>query len=226
MAAGFALALHFGTWITSLAYTSIAASTALVTTNPVWVVLVSWFLGETPQLATVIGVAIALSGGLLIGLGSESSGVAASQPLLGNALALMGAWGASAYFLLGRAAQQRRLSIQAYATIAYTTAAIVLLPLPLLFNTPYTGHAPVVYACLLIMALVPQLIGHTSLNWAVRWVSPTVVTLVILFEPVLSSLLGYLMFREAPGMAVLLGSAVLLLGVAMTVRSLSPNGNN
>ncbi|MGI0486262.1 DMT family transporter [Pantanalinema rosaneae CENA516] len=215
-AAGLALAIHFATWITSLSYTSIAASTTLVTTNPIWVALFSWiWWRELPSRLTLAGIAIALSGGILISLGSESSTVISSQPWLGNGLALMGAWAASAYFLFGREAQRQGMGIGGYATVAYTVAAIVLLPLPLLMGTSYRGYPTLTYGYMVLMALLPQLVGHTSFNWAVRWVSPTLVTLVILFEPVISSILGYWLFREVPGVTVLAGAGVMLLGVAL-----------
>lgn len=213
--AGVTLAIHFATWITSLSYTSIAASTALVTTNPVWVSLLSWvWLGERTSRQTWVGVAVALAGGMLIGWGGDAS-PSGSNPLLGNGLALAGAWAASVYFLLGRDAQRHGFCIAQYVTIAYTVAAIVLLPLPLLVGTPYTGYSPQTYLYLLLMALLPQLVGHTSLNWSVRWLSPTLVSLVILFEPVLSSLLGYLIFKELPTAMVIGGAIVLLAGVAI-----------
>ncbi|HEY9615205.1 MAG TPA: DMT family transporter [Microcoleaceae cyanobacterium] len=215
-AAGIALAIHFATWITSLSYTSIAASTTLVTTNPIWVALFSWiWLKEIPSRLTLAGIAIALSGGILISLGSESSTVIIGQPWLGNGLALIGAWAASAYFLFGRAAQRQGLGIGSYATVAYTVAAIVLLPLPLIMGTSYSGYPTLTYGYMILMALLPQLVGHTSFNWAVRWVSPTLVALVILFEPVVSSILGYWIFGEIPGVTVLFGAGVMLLGVAL-----------
>jgi drug/metabolite transporter (DMT)-like permease len=121
----------------------------------------------------------------------------------------------SFYFLLGRAAQQKGLGIGRHAVLAYSIAALVLMPLPTLFQTSYLGYPPTVYLCILLMALFPQLIGHTSFNWAVRWTSPTLVTLVILAEPVGSSLLAFLLFQENPGVSVFLGAAVILLGVGV-----------
>jgi len=219
IAAGLALALHFVTWISSLSFTSIAASTALVTTNPIWVVLLAWWWwGERVRPTAVLGMAIALSGGLLIAWSGASSD-SGSQPLLGDALALIGAWCASLYFLLGSAAQRRGLSVGRYATIAYSTAALALLPLPLLVGRSYAGYPALVYCYGILAALVPQLLGHTSCNWALRWLSPTAVALAILFEPIGSSLLGWLLFQEIPGTLVLVGAPILLVGVAIAVWS-------
>ncbi|HEY9700650.1 MAG TPA: DMT family transporter [Trichocoleus sp.] len=216
IAAGLFLAVHFATWITSLSYTSIAASATLVTTNPVWVALLSWlWFGEKPRLLTVVGILITLVGGLLVAIGGAGTANTASNPLLGDFLALVGSWAVSLYFLLGREAQRRGLTISHHITLTYTTAALLLLPLPLLFGTAYTGYPIPVYGYIFLMALFPQLIGHTSLNWAVRWVSPTLVTLAILAEPVGSSFLGAIVFQENPGGMVIAGAIVILGGVAV-----------
>jgi drug/metabolite transporter (DMT)-like permease len=223
VAAGFLLAVHFASWITSLSYTSVAASTALVTTNPVWVAVLSWlWFGEKPSVKTSVGMAIALVGSLLIGLGSAGTNPV-SNPLLGNLLAVAGALAVSLYFLLGREAQRRGLGIASHIVLTYTTAALVLLPLPLIIGVGYVGYPNQVYLWIALMAVFPQLIGHTSFNWAVRWVSPTLVTLTILAEPVGSGILALLFFQENPGTRVLFGAAVVLVGVAIAALGASSN---
>jgi drug/metabolite transporter (DMT)-like permease len=215
VAAGVCLALHFASWITSLSYTSIAASTTLVTTNPIWVALLSWlWFREKPGSMTLSGIALALIGSLWIGLEGAPS-LPGQHPLLGNMLALVGSWAVSLYFILGREAQRRGLSIGSHVVLTYSTAALVLLPAPLLLQTSYWGYPQAVYLNVLWMALFPQVIGHTGLTWAVRWVSPTLVTLTILTEPIGSSILAFLIFRENPGWAVALGAGIILSGVAI-----------
>ena len=217
-AAGICLAVHFATWITSLSFTSIAASTTLVTTNPVWVALLCWlWFKEKLTRLTVVGIGVAFVGGVLIALGDTGAVSAGNNPALGNFLALVGAWMASLYFLLGREAQRRGLGIASYVVVAYSTGALVLLPLPLIVGSNYVGYPVAVYAYILLMAVLSQVVGHTTLNWAVRWISPTLVTLAILFEPVGSSFLGYLIFNEVPGLLVLVGAGVLLSGVAIAI---------
>lgn len=221
MLAGLLLAVHFATWITSLSYTSIAASTTLVTTNPIWVALLSWlWFRETLSARTIIGIAVTLVGGALIGLNDAGIETVGQNPMLGNFLALAGSWAISIHFLLGRAAQRRGLRIGQHVAIAYTSAAVVLLPLPLLFGTSYWGYPALVYGCIVMMAIFPQLVGHTSINWAVHQISPTLVTLAILLEPVGSSILGYLVFGEIPGPLVIIGACIILLGVA--IAALNP----
>ncbi len=222
--AGIFLAFHFATWITSLSYTSIAASTTLVNTNPIWVAIISrfWFNEKLSKLK-IIGILIACLGGILIGFSDVNSGGSYSNPLLGDALALMGALTFSIYFLFGREAQRQGLSIGSYITLAYTAATLILFPLPFFFNTGYTGYPNAVYFYILLMAILPQLVGHTSFNWAVNKISPTLVTLLILFEPVVASFLGYLFFNEIPSITILFGAIIILIGVAIAVVNSKPN---
>ncbi|MGB3691685.1 MAG: DMT family transporter [Spirulinaceae cyanobacterium] len=224
-AAGICLALHFATWITSLSFTSIAASTTLVTTNPIWVALFSWFWYQVkPHKLTIIGIGIALLGSMIIVGGDTGETEVSTNPLLGNFLALIGAWMASLYLILARQAQNESLSTQSYVTIVYSTAAVILLPLPLLFGTSYFGYPGDVYLYILLMAILSQVVGHTSLNWAVRWLSPTLVTLAILLEPIGSSLMGFIVFGEIPHNLVLLGAGVVLMGVALAIFGVTEAG--
>ncbi len=218
IAAGFSLALHFVCWITSLSFTSIAASTTLVTTNPIWVAFLSWFwFKEKLKKVTLLGIVIALLGGIFIALGSETANNSYNQPMLGNSLALMGAFFVSFYLIFGKLSQQEGLRISSYSVIVYTTAALLLLPLPFIFGSGYTHYPKSVYFYVLLMAIFSQLIGHTSINWSVRYLSPTLVTLAILFEPIGASFLGFILFKEIPSFLVLIGAIVILLGVIISV---------
>ena len=215
--AGVFLGAHFATWITSLSYTSVAASVTLVTTSPLWVALFSWlFLGVAPAFAVILGALTAVLGGALIGFGDLQGG---SAPLLGDLLALAGAVTVSAYFLLGRAAQARGLGLQAYIGVAYGVAAAVLLPLPLLLGFPYTGYSPATLFWILVLALVPQLLGHTSFNYALKYLDPTVVATVTLLEPLVSTSLALLFLGEVPGVLTVVGALILLAGVALGTRN-------
>lgn len=224
IAAGIALAGHFATWITSLSFTSIVASTTLVTTTPVWVSLISWlWFHEKLTKRTILGIIIALAGGMVITLGGDNASIKVSNSLLGNSLAILGAWTASFYLVWGQKAQKQGFRIGSYIAIVYTTAAIVLFPLPLFLGNGYLGYPNEVYIYVILMAVFSQLIGHTSFNWAVRWISPTLVTLAILFEPVGASFLGFLLLGEVPSLFVLGGAIILLIGVIMAVLGSKKN---
>ena len=216
IAAGICLALHFATWITSLTYTSIAASTVLVTTNPIWVGLINWWwYKEKLSKQNIIGIAIALSGGVIIAIADREIGGNYSNPNLGNILALLGAIMSSLYIIFGSQAQRQGLSTGNYIAIAYSVAAVCLFPLPFLYQTSYFNYSVPVYFYVLLMAVMSQVIGHTSLNWSVRWVSPTVISLSLLFEPVVASLVGAVVFKEIPSVNLLVGGLVIILGIAM-----------
>ena len=214
--AGLFLGGHFATWITSLSYTSVAASVSLVASQPLWVALLGWlFLGLAPSFLVLLGVLLAIAGGALIGFGDFGSG---SAPLLGDALAVTGALCGAAYLLLGRAAQRQGLSLNAYVGVAYSVAALVLLPLPWLLGVPYVGYELATFAWIALLALIPQLVGHTGVNYAMKYLPPTLVATAVLLEPIGASLFALLLFREVPPLTTLIGAFVLLLGVLLTVQ--------
>lgn len=214
--AGLAMGVHFATWITSLAYTSIVASTTLVTSTPIWVALISWIAwGDRPSGRTIAGIVVAIAGALIIGM--TQTAAAGPGPALGNALALVGAVASATYFLLGRRAQQAGFSVGAHATVANATGALLVLPLPWLFGVGYGGWPAMAYVWLALMAVLPQLVGHTCFNWAMRHGAPVVVSLVLLAEPVGASVLAYLVWGEQIGAPVLVGALTLLVGVALAV---------
>src|SRR5215470_10214183 len=161
---GTALAVHFWSWIASLAYTSVASSTALVTTNPLWVGLASLLiLGERLGQRTIGGIALTLAGGACIFASDSSAGSAGLQPdpLRGNLLALLGALAASAYLLIGRALRPR-VGLLVYIWLAYGTAALVLMLIVGTAGYPLAGYSAIAYAAMIALALGPQLLGHTA----------------------------------------------------------------
>lgn len=217
VAAGALLALHFAAWITSLSYTSIAASVTLVATTPLWVALIAWLaLGIAPTLGVMIGVVLAVAGAAVIGFSDLDAG---THPLLGDALALAAGVAAAGYFLLGRTVQRGGVSLGAYVGTAYAFAAMFLLPLPYLFGFSYLDYPTSTFVWVALLALVPQLIGHTGINFATKYVNPTLVATLILAEPVGSGILAYLFFNERPTVNTLFGAALLLLGLVLTVRA-------
>jgi drug/metabolite transporter (DMT)-like permease len=223
IAAGALLGVHFAAWISSLSYTTVAASVSLVSTTPLWVALFAWaFLRRAPTLSMLLGILLAVAGGAVIAFGDLVGATQAStapSPLLGDALALLGAVALAGYLLLGRAAQHRGLAIDAYAGVAYAVAALVLLPLPALLGVAYLDYPLATFGWILALALVPQLIGHTGINFAMRHLDPTRVATATLMEPVGAALLAAAIFAEVPSVVTLLGAAALLTGVFITVRT-------
>ncbi len=218
--AGVMLAIHFAAWITSLSYTTIAASVSLLATTPLWVALFAWtFQRRAPSASQLTGVLVAVAGAAVVGYGDLAGG---QQPLVGDLLALVGAAAAAAYLLFGRRAQASGMGLQAYAGTAYTVAAVALAPLPLLVGAPYLGYPTATYFFIAALALVPQLVGHTGINFAAKHLDPTLVASTLLVEPIASGLLALVLFREEPGLPTLVGAAILLVGIAIAVRSTTP----
>ncbi|NLG48582.1 MAG: DMT family transporter [Chloroflexi bacterium] len=209
------LALHFATWITSLEYTTVASSVILVTTNPIYVGLASHFLlKQRLGRVKVAAIVVALAGSVLISYGDLGI---SGKALLGDALALLGALAASAYILLGYAVR-RKLSTLAYVWPCYGLAGGWLLLFCLLTGQPLWGYAPQTYVYLFLLAVVPQILGHSTFNWALAHVSPLVVTLAILGEPVGATLLAALILHEVPSIAALAGGVLILAGIALASR--------
>jgi drug/metabolite transporter (DMT)-like permease len=223
-ASGVLLAIHFASWIASLEYTSVASSVALVSTNPLWVGLASLLiLRERLAPLMVAGIALTIAGSALIGI-SGSSGADASNAMFGNLLALAGAMAGSGYFLIGRTVRPR-MSILAYIWLVYSVSAIALLIAATVISTtnanglPLVGYPPPVYLLLLVLAVGPQMLGHTSFNWALRYLSATFVTISILGEPIGSALLALLFFGETFQPLQLAGFLLLLVGIVVAARS-------
>ncbi len=212
---GVCLAVHFASWIQSLEYTSVASSAALVTTNPLWVGIAAWVLfGERLNSWRISGMLLTIAGSLAIAL-SDQQTQQGSNPLLGNFLAVMGAICGSAYFLLGRGLRNQ-LPLLHYIWMTYGSAAIVLLIAALATGHTDLSYAPDVWLILLGLALGPQLIGHTTINFAMRHFSALLVTIAILGEPIGSALLAFALFEETIAPLQLAGFAGLLIGIAIT----------
>ena len=209
-ASGIFLAVHFGTWITSLEYTSVASSVVLVSTSPLWVALIAWIAWHepvTPSLAA--GLALATCGSIVIGLAEAGSAVS-SHPLLGNLLALAGALAVSGYWLIGRR-MRSRLSLVPYVAVVYSAAALAMLTAALLFRQRLLGFRPITYGWFLLLALLPQLLGHSSFNWALGHLPAAYVAIATLGEPIGAGILAYFFLGERPS-ALKAAAAALVLG--------------
>lgn len=210
---GVCLALHFIFWISSLEFTSVASSVVLVTTNPIFVALGSrFFLKESVTLSLIVGIAVSLVGGILIGYGDFLAG---PNVLLGDGLALLGAVMASSYLLVGRRLRAHT-DLITYIFVVYGAAAIVLIATALLLRQPLWGFPQETYLWLVLLALGPQLIGHTSFNWALKHLPASTVAVIILGEPVGSTVLAYLLLGEPITLLKAVGGLLILLGIYLS----------
>lgn len=213
--AGLCLALHFATWITSLNYTSVATSVVLVNTNPLWVGLLTPLISrDRLHRLTIYGIGLSIMGGVLIGFGDA---VGDRQALWGDVLALAGGVCAALYLLLGRKLR-RQLSLLVYIMVCYGSAAIILWLLVLSLRLPVATYTMQTYAAFLAMALVPQLLGHSSYNWALGWLSPSLIAVSLLGEPIGSAILAYMIFGEGVTWLKAAGGAVILCAIYLAAR--------
>lgn len=211
---GGALGIHFASWIASLEYTTVASSTVLVTTSPLWVGLAAPFvLGEAMNRPLKIGIGLALAGSAIIAFwGTGQIASTSSNPLLGNGLALIGAVAAAVYFLVGRRLR-KHLSLLTYTTVVYGTSALLLLVMVAVRGESLGGYGVQTYGLLLLMALLPQLLGHSSFNWVLGFLPASYVAVTIISEPIGATLLAFLIFREIPGVGTLVGGVLILAGI-------------
>jgi len=212
---GVFLALHFGLWITSLSYTSVATSVVLVTASPIFVAIASYFLfQEKLSKQTVLGIVVSIIGSVLIGYGNWSLG---PSPLFGSILALLGALAVVGYLLIGRRLR-RSIGLLSYVSLAYSSAAVLLLLSTLAFGYSLVGYSTTPSVMFVLLAVVPQLIGHSSLNWSLRFVSATLVTIAVLGEPVVATALAFLILNEAPTLSEIGGGILILVGIFVAFR--------
>ena len=225
--AGFFLAVHFATWITSLEYTSVASSVVLVTTTPLWVALMApVFLGEKSPRLAIIGMIMALLGGAIIA-GSDvcswmpagitchfQDGLSGSQNLIGDLLAILGAISGAAYLLIGRHLR-RKISLTPYIFLVYSAAALFLVIAMFIM----AGAPPVfptrVYGWLILLAVIPQLLGHSIFNWSLKYLPAGYVSVSLLGEPIGSTILAYIFLNETPPAVKIIGAILILAGIGL-----------
>jgi len=212
---GLLLSLHFAFWITSLKYTSVASSVVLVSTHPIFVGIGSrLFLRERLGLNLILGIILSVLGSGLISYGDMTL---SKEALMGDGLALVGAMTASGYFLVGRK-MRRNQDLLSYIFPVYSTAGLALVLFSLLFQKPFFGYPTTTYLFMFLLALVPQLIGHTTFNWALKYLPASMVSITILGEPIGSTILAYLILGEGLTIWKGLGGISIFIGILIALK--------
>jgi drug/metabolite transporter (DMT)-like permease len=215
-AIGFALATHFALWVTSLGMTSVANSTVLVTMHPIFVAAISFAcLGESPARSALLGACVAFAGVAVMFAGDLSG-----DGLAGNVLALGGALAAGTYIVGGRG-QRKRLRTGAYCLAVYGFATIFLLPLAFAESglAPASGDDWLIFAA---MAAVAGVLGHTMYNYALGRVSAFAVSTSLLGEPILSSIMAWLLLSELPSEWTFAGAPLVFAGILLASGLMLP----
>lgn len=215
LGSGAFLAVHFSLWIASLSYTSVATSVVMVTTTPIFVALVSYLLfHEKLTRQAGVGIVISIIGSIVIGYSNWKVGPGS---LFGGILALMGALAVVGYLIIGRKLM-RGMGLLSYASLAYGSSAALLLLATLVSGHRLTGYSGTTYLMLGLLAVVPQLIGHSSVNWALRFISATLVTVAVLGEPVGATILATFILKEPPTISEVIGGVLILTGIFIAFR--------
>ncbi|MBB3082967.1 DMT family transporter [Geodermatophilus sabuli] len=217
--AGLFLAAHFAAWLPSLSMTTVAASTALVTTTPVWTALATRLSGVRLPAAIWWGLVLAVVGVALIAGVDVSVSVRA---LAGDALALLGAICAGGYVLAGARARQR-LTTSAYAVVCYSVCALAIAVGAVVVDAPLAGFSGRDWLLIAAITVCAQLLGHTLLNLVLSSVGPTVVSLVVLLEVPGALLFAVVLLGQVPPLLALPGVLLVVVGVALVVRASRPS---
>lgn len=216
--AGVLLGFHFAVWIPSLRFTTVASSTALVATQPVWAALIARLRGRAVPARLMVGVIIAIFGAAVLA-GSDFA-FTSPRALFGDALALAGAIGAAAYVTAGESARQQVPTLP-YSMIAYTTAAVVLFGTCLVSGTELFNYSGPQWQSILLLTLCGQVLGHTLINKSLRTVSATVASTAILFEMPGSTLIAAVWIGQTPPVQVWPALVLVLMGMYVVVRAQS-----
>jgi drug/metabolite transporter (DMT)-like permease len=227
------LAIHFATWISSLEFTTVASSVVIVSTSPLWVALLAPLTIKEPiSRVVLVGMGTALVGGVIVGLsdscafqlnaGQALNGFGFQCPtfvefvggdaFLGDILALAGAVAGAGYILIGRQLREK-MSLIPYIFVVYSMAAVLLIIVMLVAGESPLGQPPKIYPWVLLLALVPQLLGHSTFNWALRYLSAAYVSITLLGEPIGSAILAYFILNEIPSGLMVIGAILILFGI-------------
>lgn len=216
--AGVFLALHFILWFESLNYTSVASSVVLVTLQPIFAFLGTYFFfKERFSSGAIISMIIALMGSFIISWGDfQLSGMA----LFGDILALLGAITITVYFLFGQRVR-KNLSLMTYTFVVYGASSITLLIYNMVLKNPFFGYPADHWWIFLALAIFPTFFGHTLFNWALKWLSTSTISMGIVFEPVGASILAYFILGEVVTWTQLLGGTIVIFGLFLFILSTS-----
>ena len=210
--AGVFLAFHFILWFESLNYTSVASSTVLVTLQPIFAFIGTYvFFKERVTFQSIVAVIVAISGSLLISWGDfRVSGVA----LYGDVLALIACAFITGYLLFGQDVR-KRLSLMTYTMVVYSVSTITLFFYVLFTGQSFGPYESIDWFWFLMLAIVPNLLGHTLFNWSLKWISTNAISIAILFEPIGAAILAFFIFNESLILSQIIGGVIVILGIAL-----------
>ncbi|MFU2158390.1 DMT family transporter [Caldisericum sp. AR60] len=210
------LSTHFVLWIYSLKYTTVASSTVLVTTNPIFVPIFSYiFFRKKVKRELLLGIAIAISGSILIGLSSKGS--VAKAPILGDVLALLGAVAVSLYLTFTNRIRQR-FELIPFIFFTYSYTAIILIIVSIITRQNLFHYQANTFLMFFLVAFIPQILGHTAYNYSLKYLDPSFIAVTILGEPIIATIGAYFILKETPSVLEIVGAVLILFGIYISAR--------
>lgn len=211
---GIFLAFHFILWFESLNYTTVASSTVLVTMQPLFAFVGTMILfKERIKLAAIMSAATAILGSIIISWGDFKISQSA---LFGDILALIACALITFYLLFGQVVR-KKLSLITYTLIVYSASTLTLLVYVFFAKQPLIGYSQNDWLIFIILAIIPNLLGHTLFNWTLRWLSTSTISVAILFEPVGATILAYFLLEEVVTVTQIIGGIIVLAGILLFI---------
>lgn len=217
---GIFLSMHFIFWFTSIKLTNIASSVVLVTTSPIFLGIISKFIlkKQIPR-KIVAGILLSFIGTILITQSDSNIFDKINTDILfGDLMALLGSLMASLYLLIGGIQRTRQTTFE-YILLTYSFSAITLIILSVFLDIPFTGYGKEAYLFLILLAIIPQLLGHTIFNYSLKHLSPESVAITILGEPVGASILAYFIFDEKLQALQIIGIVLILYSIILATKT-------
>lgn len=204
---GVFLAFHFILWFESLNYTSVASSTVLVTLQPLFAFVGTYFFfNEKFSVKAILCGIMAIVGSFIISWGDfRISGSA----LFGDILALIACALITAYLMFGQTVR-KRVTLITYTFVVYSVSSLTLLVYVLVKKEPLAPYPTSDWIYFLLLAIVPTLFGHSLFNWSVKWLSASVISMAILLEPIGATILAYYLLNETLSQSQVVGGLIVM----------------
>lgn len=214
---GFFLALHFATWITSLSYTTVASSTVLVSMHPIIILIIKWlYYKKKISYKIAISVFVTFLGSAVISY--TGFGILASGELLGNVLAFAGAIAVSFYILIGERVR-KEIGVNSYTFIVYLMSSFFLLIFVTVGKRPLIGFPLKQWVLFFALAVFCNLLGHSVFNWALGYLDSSLVSIIIISEPIFASIWAIFIFNEIPKVKEIIGGLLIIGGIIYYIRT-------
>ena len=219
VASGIFLALHFGFWVTSLDYTSLTHSLLFVTAHPLVILIGMFLFVRKPNRLELLGGIAAFAGAAISMLDAGDVQGDRSVTIFGDQLAFLGAVFVVGYIVCGRILREW-MPLFLYAFPVTLIGGLLLIPASWLLESNYADYGAFGYvshetlAWFILLAFIAGILGHTGLNYCLKYVSPLLISISVTLEPVLGSIIGWMFFSTGiPGLWTWIGGPILLLGI-------------